>query len=357
MEQKKWHDHVRHFVVPHEGNGYRPKILRATVLGVIFLIALALQAVYIIDERVVMKTPDFLAAVLPGVLVTLANEDRSANGVGELAVDPLLVAAAQLKANDMAEKGYFAHVTPDGYQPWHFLQLVGYNYEAAGENLAVNFSDSEDVQKAWMKSPGHRENLLRGQYTHVGIATAVGTYKGKEAIFVAQFFGRPAPVPVVIPPLPQVQIQPAPAPVPAPTPTPTPVSPTLAEEPTQEPQPARVVVADIEPSESLPRDQVALLLAEAEPAVAAASSVNVFEQMLASPARVVAFLLIALAVVVTCVLAIAVVAHLKLPYIEALGGTLVLLLLIVGLLTFNASTIAEVEVPSDSQSASVILSL
>jgi hypothetical protein len=356
MEKKQWHNRVVHFVVPHEGNGYRPKILRASVLGVILLIALALQALYVIDERVVMKTPNFLAAVLPGVLVTLANEDRADNGLGTLEVDPLLVAAAQLKANDMAEKGYFAHETPEGYQPWHFLKLVGYNYEAAGENLAVNFSDSDDVQKAWMNSPGHRENLLRSSYTHVGIATAVGTYKGKEAIFVAQFFGRPVPTPIVIPPLPQVEIEPSAKPTPVPTPTLVPAPAPLPVLPKSQ-EPAKVVVADIEPTTPLPPEQVAVLVADAAPTVAAASSVGLFEEVVASPLQVLVFFLAALSVIVTCMLAIAVVAHLKLPYVEALGGTLALLIVIIGLLTFNTSTIAEVEVPANTQAASVILSL
>jgi hypothetical protein len=78
---------------------------------------------------------------------------------------------------------------------------------------------------------------------------------------------------------------------------------------------------------------------------------------MASPASVITFLLIALAVVVTCMLVIAIVAHLKLPYVEALGGTLALLVIVVGLLTFNATTISKVEVPTDSQSASVFLAL
>ena len=48
----------------------------------------------------------------------------------------------------------------------------------AGENLAVNFSDSQDVTNAWMNSPEHRANILNGDFTQIGIATAQGTYKG-----------------------------------------------------------------------------------------------------------------------------------------------------------------------------------
>jgi hypothetical protein len=93
----------------------------------------------------------------------------------------------------MAEKGYFSHTGPDGAQPWKWFREAGYRYEYAGENLAVNFNESEDVVNAWMKSPTHRANILKHDFTEVGIGVATGTYKGKEAVFVVQFFGKPAP--------------------------------------------------------------------------------------------------------------------------------------------------------------------
>ncbi len=138
-----------------------------------------------------------LAAVVSATLVTLANEDRAQEDLGKLKVNPLLVAAAQAKADDMAAKGYFAHVSPDGTQPWFWLQQAGYGYAHAGENLAVNFSDSENVEEAWMDSPAHRANILDERFTEVGIATAVGEYKGKKTTFVVQMFGTPAAVAVV----------------------------------------------------------------------------------------------------------------------------------------------------------------
>ena len=350
MEKKRWHEHVHHYVVPHEGNGFRPKILRGAVLGIFLLLALAFQAAYLYESKVVTKMPDFLASVLPGVLVSLTNADRADKGVGELAVDPLLVKAAQEKADDMAAKGYFAHVTPDGYQPWHFLELVGYRYVAAGENLAVNFDDSEDVEKAWMNSPTHRENLLRADYTHVGIAVARGTYKGKEATFVAQFFAKPAsaasvptpaPTPVPSPTITEVTPKPLPLPVPTPVPTPT-------------PSPAPVAVATSAPTPSvsgITGETVVL----GEEAPAPVPEATLFEQLMASPTTVITFLLIGLAVVVSCLLAIAIVAHIKLPYVEALGGTLALLVIVVGLLSFNLGNAPKVVVPSDTQAASVLL--
>ena len=104
----------------------------------------------------------------------------------------MLARGAQLKADDMASKGYFSHTGPDGSAPWKWFQAAGYRYEYAGENLAVNFNESEDVVDAWLKSPTHRANIMKANFTEVGIGVATGTYKGKEATFVVQFFGKPA---------------------------------------------------------------------------------------------------------------------------------------------------------------------
>ena len=132
-----------------------------------------------------------LAAVISGVLTTLTNEQRIANNLPTLSPNELLEKAAQMQADDMATKGYFAHTSPDGKSPWYWLELAGYEYSYAGENLAVNFFESEDVAKAWMNSPKHKSNIIKKNFTEIGIATSTGMYKGKNAVFVVQFFGTP----------------------------------------------------------------------------------------------------------------------------------------------------------------------
>lgn len=132
-----------------------------------------------------------LAAVITATLVDLANNDRKEDAIGPLKINPKLVAAAQAKANDMAAKSYFAHTSPDGSTSWSWFEEAGYSFSYAGENLAVNFKDSEDVEKAWMDSPTHRANIMNSKFTEIGIATAEGEYKGKKTIFVVQMFGHP----------------------------------------------------------------------------------------------------------------------------------------------------------------------
>jgi hypothetical protein len=130
-------------------------------------------------------------------MVAETNVDRAGQSLAELTVNPLLEEAARQKAHDMAEKGYFSHVGPEGEQPWVWLKGVGYYYLSAGENLAINFTDSKDVTDAWMNSPAHRANMLSGNFTEIGIGTAEGVYKGKETTFVVQFFGKPYTAPEV----------------------------------------------------------------------------------------------------------------------------------------------------------------
>lgn len=141
------------------------------------------------------------AAVISSVLVELTNFDRSAEGLSTLTVSPVLTEVAQAKANDMAQKGYFAHTSPEGLTPWHWFKEKGYRFAYAGENLAVDFFESADVERAWMNSPTHRANIVGTQFTEIGIATADGTYKGRPATFVVQVFASPArqnPVPVAV---------------------------------------------------------------------------------------------------------------------------------------------------------------
>jgi uncharacterized protein YkwD len=134
---------------------------------------------------------DSLSAIYGAVLVNLTNQNRAKANISELKINPLLEKAAQMKANDMASKGYFAHNTPDGKTPWYWFEQAGYKYTYAGENLAVNFENSEDVETAWVNSPGHFLNIMNPKYTEIGIATSTGMYKGRQAIFVVQLFGTP----------------------------------------------------------------------------------------------------------------------------------------------------------------------
>jgi hypothetical protein len=151
------------------------------------LFVMAIGAIH----RMILVSSDGLAAVYSKVLVALTNTERSDVKLNELTINPLLEQAASLKANDMATNGYFAHYGPDGTTPWNWIDKTGYKYDLAGENLAIDFTDSDDVSKAWMNSPAHRANILNSRFTEIGIATAKGNYNGHPTTFVVQMFGHP----------------------------------------------------------------------------------------------------------------------------------------------------------------------
>ncbi|MEK7606253.1 MAG: CAP domain-containing protein [Patescibacteria group bacterium] len=186
--------HLKDYFIPHEGNEHKPHALREASVLAIALVVVLLFGFSVFQAVLVRTNNEFLASVVPAVLVDLANDDREAEGLGTLSINPVLEEAARMKAEDMAKNEYFAHTSPDGLDPWYWFYRAGYQFVRAGENLAVNFSDSHDVNRAWMDSPGHRANIMNGNFTEVGIAAVSGTYKGKKTVYVVQLFGTPAVV-------------------------------------------------------------------------------------------------------------------------------------------------------------------
>lgn len=177
--------------LPEPENNYKPHIFReASVLAIISTAIL----IFVAARMPILNMDIFRAAVLPAVLVDQANERRADFNANPLSVNELLQQAAQRKANDMAQRGYFSHISPDGKTPWDWMREQNYAFVQAGENLAIGFFESSEVTEAWMNSPTHRQNLLNNGFTEIGIATAQGVYQGVETTFVVQMFGRPASV-------------------------------------------------------------------------------------------------------------------------------------------------------------------
>lgn len=189
------------YFIPHEGNGHQPHLLRPRSVVFVLVIALAIELLFWIGATELAPRSRLFGVILVNALVDGTNANRLANAIPSLHVSPLLQAAAQEKANDMAANNYFAHTSPSGITPWYWFDRVGYSYASAGENLAVNFSDSQDVTNAWMNSPGHRANILNADFSEIGMATASGTFNGHPAIYVVELFGSPAPAlpaPIVV---------------------------------------------------------------------------------------------------------------------------------------------------------------
>lgn len=184
--------HLKDHFIPHARNNYHPHILGHRALGLFSALLIATKIFTIVLMSFGPVLPAFSSAITVENIITLTNQSRKDFSLGLLAENQILNKAAQSKADDMLAKGYFAHTTPEGQAPWSFITAAGYNYLMAGENLAVNFLEAEDVETAWMNSPGHKANILNKNFEEIGIGISQGEFQGHTAIFVVQMFGVPA---------------------------------------------------------------------------------------------------------------------------------------------------------------------
>lgn len=126
-------------------------------------------------------------------LLAGTNAERYRHRQSSLSINQELNAAAQSKANDMVAKNYWSHNAPDGRTPWAFITKAGYDYQAAGENLAYGFTNAEAAVTGWMNSPEHRANLLNNSYQDVGfgIATAKDFRGDGPVTVIVALYGNP----------------------------------------------------------------------------------------------------------------------------------------------------------------------
>lgn len=132
----------------------------------------------------------YSSATSPNGLLSETNNRRESSGDKPLGINGLLTAAAQTKADDMASRNYWSHITPDGEQPWYFISRAGYSYSEAAENLAYGFTSSKDTVSGWMNSPEHKSAMLNKDYSEVGFGIAkAANYQdhGPETIVVALY--------------------------------------------------------------------------------------------------------------------------------------------------------------------------
>lgn len=134
-----------------------------------------------------------LAEFERGVL-ELTNQRRSENGCTALAADPRLAELARRHSRNMAEQDFFAHTDPwgrsvDDRRREYYPQLL---HLGMGENLFTmensrRIFTPEDAMSSWMESPGHRANILKPEYTHLG----VGIWVAGNKLWATQVFAIP----------------------------------------------------------------------------------------------------------------------------------------------------------------------
>ncbi|MCC7356085.1 MAG: hypothetical protein IT410_00510 [Candidatus Doudnabacteria bacterium] len=244
---KQFGRHIKDHFVPHHRNNYHPHMLghRAVALFSLLLVTVKIGGLVLLSLGPV--SPAFSSAITPENIISLTNESRIEYGIGTVTQNSQLRAAAQAKADDMLANQYFAHNSPDGRTPWDFIKAAGYKYVIAGENLAVDFVQAENVEDAWMNSPGHRANILNENFEEIGIGIAQGQFEGHSSIFVVQMFGASSDQPIQTLATP-TQVEPAVEAPPQPAPT------TVAQAPAAQPTAQPVAQAEVQagPAEVVP---------------------------------------------------------------------------------------------------------
>lgn len=111
-----------------------------------------------------------LAAGPAESVLTAINAARAKAGCGPLRVNGKLAAAAKSHARAMAEQNFFGHAGKDGSRFSSRIARQGYSYRTAAENIAAGQKSASQVVNSWLKSAGHRRNILNCRMTETGIA-------------------------------------------------------------------------------------------------------------------------------------------------------------------------------------------
>ncbi len=105
-------------------------------------------------------------------VIAKVNEVRLAHGVSVLSSQPLLHQSAQAHAEDMARNDYFSHTEKNGSSFGDRIKATGYQSLCSSENIAYGQNTAQGVMDSWMKSPGHKTNILREKSREIGIGLA-----------------------------------------------------------------------------------------------------------------------------------------------------------------------------------------
>ncbi|MDT8910589.1 CAP domain-containing protein [Amycolatopsis sp. PS_44_ISF1] len=108
---------------------------------------------------------------LAGQIVSLVNDQRADAGCDPVTEEPHLDTAAQKHSDDMSDRDYFSHDTPEGTQFDKRIRAAGYSKPGA-ENIAKGATSASQVMDMWMHSSGHRANILNCSLTKLGVGVA-----------------------------------------------------------------------------------------------------------------------------------------------------------------------------------------
>lgn len=218
MSSKEFRCNILYMMANIKNNEPNPPLFQAhikpifLVLFVLLLAALKIGTVFLLPRPTVYASDLTIENILSGV-----NNERSQRNLTTLNTNSILSEAAQSKTDDMQARHYFAHVDPDGNYIWVKIVADGYTpYLQLGENLAIEFYDTESLMAAWMNSPTHRANILNDGFKDQGMGITFGNSQaGQYHSAIANTFGTLLVKKVQAVTLPVQTSAPQPAPQPA----------------------------------------------------------------------------------------------------------------------------------------------
>ena len=166
---------------------------QAALLSCVFLLGSALLAPHLSAAAGSHQARSASSADARAIF-RLLNQERVKHGLRPLRHSGNLDEAARWQSRDMVARGYFDHQRPGGPNLSERIRRTGYlsgaRSWAVGENIAWgegSYSTPQSIMRSWMNSPGHKANILRRRFEHVGIGLASGTpeQSGKDGAVTA----------------------------------------------------------------------------------------------------------------------------------------------------------------------------
>jgi uncharacterized protein YkwD len=132
------------------------------------------------------------AATIEQAVISLTNDVRTGRRLPPLDSSDALAAVARRHSQDMLNRGYFDHCTPEGLHSSDRIARGGLDFDATGENIymvrnatAKPADLASAMVKGWMNSRDHRANILTPDYRVVG----VGIVATPRVVLATQLFG------------------------------------------------------------------------------------------------------------------------------------------------------------------------
>ena len=119
--------------------------------------------------------------VVRSAVLCLHNAERARYGLPKLSESPRLRRAAARHSSHMVDAHFFGHTSPGGTTMTDRIRRAGYTNGARGWSIGENIawgsgrlSTAAQIHRSWMKSPGHRANILQRSFREIGIGIKAG---------------------------------------------------------------------------------------------------------------------------------------------------------------------------------------